>query len=27
MHLYDLLLIYGAQVVQEIPGPHKFMCK
>ena len=27
MHLYELLLIYGAQVVQEIPGPHKSMCE
>jgi hypothetical protein len=27
MHLWDLLLIYGAQVVQGIPGPHKSMCK
>jgi hypothetical protein len=27
MHLCDLLLIYGAQVVQGIPGPHKSMCE
>jgi hypothetical protein len=27
MHLYDLVLIYGAQVVQGIPGPHKSMCE
>jgi hypothetical protein len=27
MHLYELLLIYGAQVVQGIPGPHKSMCE
>jgi hypothetical protein len=27
MHLYDLLLIYGAQVVQGFPGPHKSMCE
>jgi hypothetical protein len=26
MHLCNLLLIYGAQVVQGIPGPHKSMC-
>jgi hypothetical protein len=25
--LYILLLIYDAQVVQEIPGPHKSMCE
>jgi len=25
MHLWDLLFIYGAQVVQGIPGPHKSM--
>jgi hypothetical protein len=27
MHLYDLVLIYGAQVVQGIPGPHKSLCE
>jgi len=27
MHLWDLLFIYGAQVVQGIPGPHKSMCE
>jgi hypothetical protein len=27
MHLGDLLFIYGAQVVQGIPGPHKSMCE
>jgi hypothetical protein len=27
MHLYDLLLIYCAQVVQGILGPHKSMCE
>ena len=27
MYLCDLLLIYGAQVVQGIPGPHKSMCE
>jgi hypothetical protein len=26
MHLCNLLLIYGAQVVQGIPGSHKSMC-
>ena len=25
--LCTLLLTYGAQVVQEIPGPHKSMCE
>jgi hypothetical protein len=25
--LCNLLLIYGAQVVQSIPGPHKSMCE
>jgi hypothetical protein len=27
IHLCNLLLIYGAQVVQGIPGPHKSMCE
>jgi hypothetical protein len=27
MHLWNLLLIYGTQVVQGIPGPHKSMCE
>jgi hypothetical protein len=27
MHLCNLLLIYGAQVVQGIPGPQKSMCE
>jgi hypothetical protein len=27
MHLWGLLFIYGAQVVQGIPGPHKSMCE
>jgi hypothetical protein len=27
MYLCSLLLIYGAQVVQGIPGPHKSMCE
>jgi hypothetical protein len=27
MHLWDLLFIYGAQVVQGISGPHKSMCE
>ena len=27
MHLWNLLFIYGAQVVQGIPGPHKSMCE
>jgi hypothetical protein len=27
MHLCDVLSIYGAQVVQGIPGPHKSMCE
>jgi hypothetical protein len=26
-HLYYSLYIYGAQVVQVLPGPHKSMCK
>jgi hypothetical protein len=27
IHLCNLLFIYGAQVVQGIPGPHKSMCE
>jgi hypothetical protein len=27
MHLHHLLSIYGAQVVQVIPEPHKSICK
>jgi hypothetical protein len=27
MHLWDSLFIYGAQVVQGIPGPHKSICE
>jgi hypothetical protein len=27
MHLWDLLFIYGAQVMQGILGPHKSMCE
>jgi hypothetical protein len=27
MHLCNLLLIYDAQIVQGIPGPHKSMCE
>jgi hypothetical protein len=27
IYLCNLLLIYGAQVVQGIPGPHKSMCE
>jgi hypothetical protein len=27
IHLCNLLLIYGAQVVQGIPGPQKFICE
>jgi hypothetical protein len=27
MYLNPLLFIYGAQVVQGIPGPHKSMCE
>ena len=27
IHLCNLLLIYGARVVQRIPGPHKSMCE
>jgi hypothetical protein len=27
MHLWNLLFMYGAQVVQGIPGPHKSICE
>jgi hypothetical protein len=27
MHLNPLLLTYGAQAVQGIPGPYKSMCE